>query len=253
MKKLAILTVLMGVLLGCEKSIPVVDPTALDNRNIYIRLYKYFDGDLLDTSEVYQINGDMIKINKIYATLSGAEFISYDESDTVRTESDLTMLDVTTTSEVKLAHLPRGSYNGSIRYNIGLDSARAYTAPDALEDGNPLKNGAVWNGSDIGHSFFQIEGGIFDPADTVFNSPSSTFNWRFATTDLIIDIEEKRNFSVGANKSIFFVINLDIEKLFLGLTPSQTPVINCDPADGTDYNNAKILRDNVISEFVFEL
>jgi hypothetical protein len=46
---------------------------------------------------------------------------------------------------------------------------------------------------------------------------------------------------------------LDIEKLFLGLMPSQTPVINCDLADGTDYNNAKILRDNVISEFVFEL
>ncbi len=62
MKKLAILTVLMGVLLGCEKSIPVVDPTALDNRNIYIRMYKYFDGDLLDTSQVYQINGDLIKL-----------------------------------------------------------------------------------------------------------------------------------------------------------------------------------------------
>ena len=64
MKKLAILTVLMSVLLGCEKSIPVVDPTALDNRNIYIRMYKYVDGDLLDTSKVYQINGDLIKINK---------------------------------------------------------------------------------------------------------------------------------------------------------------------------------------------
>jgi hypothetical protein len=216
-------------------------------------MYKYFDGDLLDTSEVYQINGDMIKINKIYATLSGAEFISYDESDTVRTESDLTMIDVTTTSEVKLAHLPRGSYNGSIRYNIGLDSARAYTAPDALEDGNPLKNGAVWNGSDIGHSFFQIEGGIFDPADTVFTTPQSTFVWRFATPDLAVNKNEKRNFSVANNKDVFFVMNLDVEKLFLGLTPSQTPVINCDPADGTDYNNAKILRDNVISEFVFEL
>ena len=134
MKKLAILTVLMGVLLGCEKSIPVVDPTALDNRNIYIRMYKYFDGDLLDTSQVYQINGDLIKINKIYTTLSGAEFISFDESDTVRTESDLTMIDVTTTSQIKLAYLPRGSYNGSINYIIGLDSARAhacllYTSP----------------------------------------------------------------------------------------------------------------------------
>jgi hypothetical protein len=253
MKKLAILTVLMGVLLGCEKSIPVVDPTALDNRNIYIRMYKYFDGDLLDTSEVYQINGDMIKINKIYATLSGAEFISYDESDTVRTESDLTMIDVTTTSEVKLAHLPRGSYNGSMSYMIGLDSARAYAAPESLEDGNPLKSGAVWNGSDIGHSFFQIEGGIFDPADTVFTTPQSTFVWRFATPDLVVNKNEKRNFSVANNKDVFFVMNLDVEKLFLGLTPSQTPVINCDPADGTDYNNAKILRDNVISEFVFEL
>jgi hypothetical protein len=253
MKKLAILTVLMGVLLGCEKSIPVVDPTALDNRNIYIRMYKYFNGALLDTSKVYQINGDVIKINSIYITLSGAEFIKQDDSDTVKTESDLTMTNLIGSTEVKLAHLPHGSYNGSIKYRIGLDSARAFTSPESLEDDNPLKNGAVWNGSDIGHSFFQIEGGIFDPADTVFNSPSSTFSWRFATTDLIIDIEEKRNFSVGANKSVFFVINLDIEKLFLGLTPSQTPVINCDPADGTDYNNAKILRDNVISEFVFEL
>ena len=253
MKKLAILTVLMGVLLGCEKSIPVVDPTALDNRNIYIRMYKYFDGDLLDTSQVYQINGDLIKINKIYTTLSGAEFISFDESDTVRTESDLTMIDVTTTSQIKLAYLPRGSYNGSINYIIGLDSARAYAAPESLEDGNPLKNGAVWNGSDIGHSFFQIEGGIFDPADSVFTTPQSTFVWRFATPDLAVNKNEKRNFSVANNKDVFFVMNLDIEKLFLGLTPSQTPVINCDPADGTDYFNAKILRDNVISEFVFEL
>jgi hypothetical protein len=74
-----------------------------------------------------------------------------------------------------LRYLPHGSYNGSINYRIGLDSARAYALPESLEDDNPLKNGAVWNGSDIGHSFFQIEGGIFDPADTVFNSPSSTF------------------------------------------------------------------------------
>ena len=28
----------------------VVDPAALDDRNIYIRAYKYFDGDIADTS-----------------------------------------------------------------------------------------------------------------------------------------------------------------------------------------------------------
>jgi hypothetical protein len=253
MKKVVLFSVLMGILMGCEKSIPVVDPTALDDRNIYIRMYKYFDGDLLDTSKVYQINGDIIKINSIYATLSGASFVSFDGNDTTRTESDLTAVDVTTTTEVKLASLPRGSYNGRLFYNIGLDSARAFKAPENLEDGNPLKSGKLWNGSDIGHSFFQIEGGIFAPTDTVFNNPQSTFVWRFATPDLLVEKNEKRNFSVASNKDVFFVINLDVEKLFLGLTPSQIPVINSDPADATDYNNAKILRDNVISEFVFEL
>jgi hypothetical protein len=253
MKKVVLFGVLMGILMGCEKAIPVVDPTALDNRNIYIRMYKYFDGDLLDTSKVYQINGDIIKINSIYTTLSGAKFTRFDDGDTVITESDLTMIDVTTTSEVKLAHLPRGSYNGTLTYNIGLDSARAYKAPENLEDGNPLKSGKVWNGSDIGHSYFQIEGGIFAPTDTVFTTPQSTFVWRFATPDLLVEKNEKRNFSVASNKDVFFVINLDVEKLFLGLTPSQTPVINSDPADVIDFNNAKILRDNVISEFVFEL
>ncbi|MEY2970572.1 MAG: hypothetical protein RLZZ599_945 [Bacteroidota bacterium] len=253
MKKVVLLGVLMGLFIGCEKSIPVVDPTALDDRNIYIRMYKYFDGDLLDTSAIYQINGDIIKINSIYVTLSGARFTRFDDLDTVVTESDLTMIDVTTTSEVKLAHLPRGSYNGTLTYNIGLDSARAFKAPENFEDGNPLKKGTVWNGGDIGHSFFQIEGGIFAPTDTVFNNPQSTFVWRFATPDLMVEKNEKRNFSVASNKDVFFVMNLDVEKLFLGLTPSQTPVINSDPADATDFNNAKILRDNVISEFVFEL
>jgi hypothetical protein len=253
MKKLIALVLLSTLFSACEDPIPVVDPTALDNRNIYIRAYKYFDGSIIDTSTVYQINGDLIKFDHIYVTLSGARFVSYDEQDTTFTESDLTMIDLIGTSEVKLAHLPSGNYNGSLEYTIGLDSARAYTAPEQLDATNPLSKGLVWNGSDVGHSFFQMEGRIFNPADTVFTTPEATFNWRVATPDLALLKSEKRNFNVASNKDVFIVMDIDVDNFFLGLSPSLTNIINSDPADGADYDLAKILRDNVSSEFVFKL
>ena len=253
MKKLIALVLLSTLFSACEDPIPVVDPTALDNRNIYIRAYKYFDGSIIDTSTVYQINGDLIKFDHIYVTLSGARFVSYDEQDTTFTESDLTMIDLIGTSEVKLAHLPSGNYNGSLEYTIGLDSARAYTAPEQLDATNPLSKGLVWNGSDVGHSFFQMEGRIFNPADTVFTTPEATFNWRVATPDLALLKSEKRNFNVASNKDVFIVMDIDVDNFFLGLSPSSTNIINSDPADATDYDLAKILRDNVSSEFVFKL
>src|SRR6056300_355205 len=249
MKKLIALVLLSTLFSACEDPIPVVDPTALDNRNIYIRAYKYFDGSIIDTSTVYQINGDLIKFDHIYVTLSGARFVSYDEQDTTFTESDLTMIDLIGTSEVKLAHLPSGNYNGSLEYTIGIDSARAYTAPEQRDETNPLSKGLVWNGSDVGQSFFQMEGRIFNPADTVFTTPEATFNWRVATPDLALLKSEKRNFNVASNKDVFIVM----DNFFLGLSPSLTNIINSDPADGTDYDLAKILRDNVSSEFVFKL
>lgn len=253
MKKLIALVLLSTLFSACEDPIPVVDPTALDNRNIYIRAYKYFDGSIIDTSTVYQINGDLIKFDHIYVTLSGARFVSYDEQDTTFTESDLTMIDLIGTSEVKLAHLPSGNYNGSLEYTLGLDSARAYTAPEQLDATNPLSKGLVWNGSDVGHSFFQMEGRIFNPADTVFTTPEATFNWRVATPDLALLKSEKRNFNVASNKDVFIVMDIDVDNFFLGLSPSLTNIINSDPADATDYDLAKILRDNVSSEFVFKL
>lgn len=253
MKKLIALVLLSTLFSACEDPIPVVDPTALDNRNIYIRAYKYFDGSIIDTSTVYQINGDLIKFDHIYVTLSGARFVGYDEQDTTFTKSDLTMIDLIGTSEVKLAHLPSGNYNGSLEYTIGLDSARAYTAPEQLDATNPLSKGLVWNGSDVGHSFFQMEGRIFNPADTVFTTPEATFNWRVATPDLALLKSEKRNFNVASNKDVFIVMDIDVDNFFLGLSPSLTNIINSDPADGTDYDLAKILRDNVSSEFVFKL
>jgi hypothetical protein len=253
MKKLIALVLLSTLFSACEDPIPVVDPTALDNRNIYIRAYKYFDGSIIDTSTVYQINGDLIKFDHIYVTLSDARFVSYDEQDTTFTESDLTMIDLIGTSEVKLAHLPSGNYNGSLEYTIGLDSSRAYTAPEQLDATNPLSKGLVWNGSDVGHSFFQMEGRIFNPADTVFTTPEATFNWRVATPDLALLKSEKRNFNVASNKDVFIVMDIDVDNFFLGLSPSLTNIINSDPADATDYDLAKILRDNVSSEFVFKL
>lgn len=253
MKKLIALVLLSTLFTACEDPIPVVDPTALDNRNIYIRAYKYFDGSIIDTSTVYQINGDLIKFDHIYVTLSGARFVSYDDQDTTFTESDLTMIDLIGNSEVKLAHLPSGNYNGSLEYTIGLDSARAYTAPEQLDATDPLSNGSVWNGSDIGHSFFQMEGRIFNPADTVFTTPEATFNWRVATPDLALLKSEKRNFNVASNKDVFIVMDIDVDNFFLGLSPSLMNVINSDPADASDYDLAKILRDNVSSEFVFKL
>ena len=253
MKKLILLVLVSTLFTACEDPIPVVDPTALDNRNIYIRAYKYFDGSIIDTSTVYQINGDLIKFDHIYVTLSGARFISYDDQDTTFTESDLTMIDLIGNSEVKLAHLPSGNYNGSLEYTIGLDSARAYTAPEQLDATDPLSKGSVWNGSDIGHSFFQMEGRIFNPADTVFTTPEATFNWRVATPDLALLKSEKRNFNVASNKDVFIVMDIDVDNFFLGLSPSLMNVINSDPADASDYDLAKILRDNVSSEFVFKL
>lgn len=253
MNRFILALVAVGAFTSCERNIPVVDPEALDDRNIYIRVYKYFDGGIADTNTLYQMNGDLIKLSHVYITLSGAEFVSVDEKDTTRTEKDLTSIDLMTTSEVKLAQLPRGSYNGRLNYHIGLDSARAYSAPETFEESNPLFKGHLWNGPALGHSFFQLEGRVFDPNDSLFTTPKSTFTWRIATEDMLIDISEKRNFNVAANKDVFFVIDLDIDNLFLGLQPSTTPEIFSDPGDVTDYFKAQVLSDNIKSEFVFKL
>ena len=52
MKKFILALVALGAFASCERDITVVDPAALDDRNIYIRAYKYFDGDIADTSTV---------------------------------------------------------------------------------------------------------------------------------------------------------------------------------------------------------
>jgi len=98
-----------------------------------------------------------------------------------------------------------------------------------------------------------MEGRIFNPADTVFTTPEATFNWRVATPDLALLKSEKRNFNVASNKDVFIVMDIDVDNFFLGLSPSLMNVINSDPADASDYDLAKILRDNVSSEFVFKL
>ena len=99
---------------------------------------------------------------------------------------------------------------------------------------------------------FQLEGRVFDPNDSLFITPTSTFTWRIATEDMVIERSEKRNFNVAANKDVFFVIDLDIEKLFLGLQPSSTPEIYSDPGDA-QITTSPILSDNLKSEFVFKL
>lgn len=253
MKKILLALVAFGAFASCEREIEVVDPAALDNRNIFIRAFSYYDGNIADTSTVYSINGDLVKLSHAYITLSNAEYVSHDEVDTTKTESDLTSVDLLETTELKLAYLPRGSYNGTMEYRIGLDSTRAYTPPTALEETNPLQDGHLWNGPTLGHSFFQLEGRVFDPQDSVFTTPISTFTWRVATEDMVVDISERRNFNVAANGSVYFVINFDFENLFQGLQPSTTEEINSDPGDVNDYNSAQILRDNLVSEFVFEL
>lgn len=253
MKKLAFLVAAITLFAACEKSIPVVDPTALDNRNIYARVYKFWNNSVLDTSEVLTINGSLVKLDHMYITLSGFEYVSYDGMDTVRTETDLTMVDLLATQEVKLGYLPRGSYNGHLYYNIGLDSTRAHTAPENFEETNPLRGGLVWNGGDVGHSFLQIEGRIFDGADTTFTTPKDQLVWRIATEDMVITRREAKNFNVTDGMDVFFVINLDVEKLFSGLIPAMNPVILSDPADGGDFNMAGILRDNLASDFNFKL
>jgi hypothetical protein len=240
-------------LASCERDIPVVDPAALDNRNVHIRLFKYFDNQVLDTSKVYMINGDVIKLDHAYLTLSGAEFISANEEDTIRTESDLSMVDMLVTDQVKLAYLPKGSYNGQINYSIGLDSARSFTPPANLEMSNPLSKGDVWNGDVLGHSYFQLEGRVFDAADTTFNTPKNTFTWRLATPDMALAREEKRNFNISENGDVVFVLNFDLDKLFVGLSPSAMPEINSDAGNSADYFLAQVLRDNLQSEFVFKL
>jgi hypothetical protein len=64
---------------------------------------------------------------------------------------------------------------------------------------------------------------------------------------------EARNFNVTNGMDVFFVINLDVDKLFAGLQPAMHPVINSDPADGADFTLAGILRDNLASDFIFKL
>ena len=81
----------------------------------------------------------------------------------------------------------------------------------------------------------------------------STFTWRITSQDMVIERSEKRNFSVGSNLDVFFVINLDVDKLFLGLQPSQMPEIYSDPASSADIGLANILKNNLESEFIFKL
>lgn len=252
MKKFALLAVIGAMLGACEDPIDIIDPSVLDNRNVYIQVNTYWGNQIAKRNKGYLVNGSRVTLDNVYITLTGFEYIT-GNGDTLRTESDLTVAELLGTKNIKLGYLEPGSYAGTLRYFIGIEDDRALKAPSTYAEDHQLNGGEIWHGATLGHSHFQIDGSVYAETDSTLTGSFDPLMWRFATEDLMIEKTETRNFNVGSGIDVFFVVNLNLENIFVGLYPGVTPEINCDPGNSIDYDAGKIVRDNLNAEFNFEI
>jgi hypothetical protein len=147
--------------------------------------------------------------------------------------------------------LAPGSYSGFYRYLVGLDPLANSRAPGEQPAGSPL-NSSNYRGNGQGYNFVTITGRIQDP-NKPNSEPDIPMKWVLATEDLNMQFGMAKSFNVTAGKPVTFDVVLTVEDLFTGLAPLGTPIIEADPGDANDFQNAEQLKNNFFQAYKIQL
>lgn len=245
-KSLILLPLIVLFLGGCEKSILTDDPGGVDNRNVKIRVFHYWNNYLLNNDSIYSHNGARFYIDEINILL--ADFIFDNSGDSIFSEDSYTLTNYRS-KEFKIGYLKQGSVSGRLYIKAGLSLDDNMTKPKDWEAGHILANESLYNSKANSYNFITIKGRIFDPTKPEQTEPSIPMSYVVATQGLVTQLSTAKSFSVPVGKSVVIDAIFDVKGLLENIFPVNTPVIKSDPADQGDYDNAVMLRANFEDSF----
>ncbi len=224
------------------------DPTSTA-KNVRVRVFAYVNGYLLNTDSLYFLGGANVKFDDISIIHSNYYFV--DMGDTLKPGDAGEWRFTNGDPNVFLYQLPPGSYSGFYRYLVGLDSLSNSRAPKDQPSGSPL-NSDNYRGQGKGYNFVTIKGRIQDP-NKPNSEPDIPMKWVLSTTQLNMEFGMGKSFNLVTGKPATFDVVFDVEKLFTGLAPLGTPMIEADPSNPNDFGNAETLRQNFIQAYNIQL
>lgn len=234
------------VFTNCEKSILTDDPGELDTRNINLEIYHYWGSHLLNADSLYHINGARIQIQSLELLIS--DFVFDNSGDSIITYDKYTMTSVGN-GPFKIGYLEPGAYSGYLHFKVGLDSLTNSTSPDMWSEGHFLSSESRYNELADSYNHIVIKGLMMDPSKPEATEPTIPISYTIATQPLVKQLTMPKSFTFSVSKKIQIDALLDVQGLFEGINPLQTPIILSDPTDQVDYDNAATMAVNFENHF----
>lgn len=246
MKKLGrfVLFALAGtaLLTSCtENSLVPEDQRNRDNRNVQAWVQSYWGPDIFSYDSVYAVTGGEIEIESVLMVISDYNF-SLSTADTVDIDTTYSVMDMTKQKH-KIGFLPSGTYTGEHQIKVGYEEEVFYFLPHSQAPSVLLQEGIQRN--IVGYNHLVVKGKYRLDNDTINLKPILPFEYRLGGPEFNIQFEKSMSFSVTANNPINIFLNLDVSKLFAGLSPVDIQQINSDPNNNDDYLAAQVLYLNL--------
>lgn len=250
MKLRSLLTLVTAAVLSAGCVDTIVDPNEkMEDRNIVLKVFSYFENELLSSDSLYTIGQAEVKFTDVRFLYSGYTFVST-SGDTVHADTTVT-LHAFGTNKAYLAKMPAGAYNGSHFFTLGVDTNNAKIAPGQFPEDHPLRDGVLYRGAGKGYNHMYFTGVMRKTGDTL--APTKPFTLVVATPALNTQFERKMGFSIGGNRTCNINVVLNIDRLLQGIDPWQTPIIESDPTKPGDFAEAVKIKQNLVPAFVIQI
>lgn len=235
---------------GCKTEI-ISDEgeTTANANNIRVRVFPFVNGYIYSPDSLYFLGGASLKIDDI--TIVHSNFYFVDMGDTLPKGDPASWRLRSGEPSVFLYRLAPGSYSGFYRYSVGLDSLSNSRKPSEQPEGSPLTED-LYRGNGKGYNFVTITGRIQDP-NKPNSEPDIPLKWVLSTEQLNMQFGLSKSFNVTAGKPVTFDVVLSVEQLFTGLAPLGSPIIEADPANANDFQNAEQLKNNFAGAYNIQL
>jgi hypothetical protein len=241
---------------GCEATFVEPDP-ARDQRNIVLRHFYYFKGDLIDTNKVFALDGSgtQIRFKNIEMAMGFYHFENHLGDTVYPVKGDTTEFSVTSTSSLydaftRIYELPSGTYSGRHWWRIGLDSAQNAVPTTSWSPESPMNRLVRPNG---GYNAVVIEGWWKSPTDTTQDKPYKPFKYTISSAAFNELLEYQSQFTVrkgrDVNVNIVFKANLLLENV----DPALVDQIDIDPSNPLFYPLLPSFRLNLLKAYQIQL
>ncbi len=235
---------------GCKTDILSDEgETTANANNIRVRVFAFVNGYVYSPDSLYFLGGARLKIDDMSIIHSNFYFV--DMGDTLKPGDAAKWRLRSGEPSAFLYRLAPGSYSGFYRFFVGLDSLSNSRAPGEQPAGSPLTQ-EYYRGNNKGYNFVTITGRIQDP-NKPNSEPDIPMKWVLSTTQLNMQFGQAKSFNVTAGKPVTFDVVLSIEDLFIGLSPLGSPIIEADPGNANDFQNAEQLKSNFSQAYQIQL